>query len=1085
MYSYKTFRPYTIRTSRTIKKTRKVILENELEDIGNRHYSYIAKTGELYKTQYHVINFSCDVLQYLISKGKLSIQPELPISNSLGLYGIHINDSKIPIIYDFQLENIKTPNLTVNIQIKNLFDAVDFLYQSKHLELQAKSYPTIQDKYNDYLKMYREYYNSLFKNQSISLSSSDTDSVKICPYDMIGKIRNVMPIPCSSNYGDISSILDKEPYGQQIINDDFIFGFILSRDILDVVYKYYKSDYVSKIKKTLYLDDSGNIYPKVIIEKVAHEKPNCDYLIIGTDKYGLQQLANSDFSDFDKDGYNAILEDQCEHYEEWLKEYTFQEIVNKYPGLKREDINFGDYITNKKKMAGVDYKYIEDMNNINSTNVDDKYKFLPEADYVKLKDYIKHKSNKMCEGKFNKPNVSLQYIWTILEVEFLTPTKKTIKSVRNAINTVREINSNHTKLFDEIQRLSWTEMLTRNNIIKSDDVALDKDFRQVFTECEFTRDFKLVSKYMHPLNYKTTNYYKENKILTIEELIECSRLTCDGQYPSMKEYNGLPFYAVVPIEITNYSYLLNSHIFFKNINCKMTTVPMINNNTNFRGLNKTLKNNKFRNTKKNNASASSNATQNDSILNRTVILKVNGSELRDEKEKKVYLDNLFVNKNMKVYSNLITPNGLLFTILLDISDSTNKKFYYLVLEVDVINIISKERDGFNLIELKRYNEHDTVRRKNIYGIPVDQSIIRIHLVKEFLPGDSVFTTLGNECIYKSIGHMHDFFTQTPDSPQLKLKYDDTRIDEIPNIYGYMLNSLINMVNSSYDFFNDKIGEDHTTPKIYYKINQKNDKDNDVYLESSDPRITHSILSWDGKKDINGRIDTKRIYNYPPIINNNICISIGKNYIIILNQFHQDKLGTKLKYNSKPQLEHHFKFTAWILHIDYFYECMRLISEYKQNNAVDGIDSQFFPIPEGIKNKVLYHITSLKGKENIIEFNSHVKLISEYIEKYIIKNDSSLCKSYKPFIIINPLSDISSSSLHLHFMQNIIHTNTLKLINTKKEILKNKSSIYDIYTANSYTIEKILNQLKCSNNSLYNAIMPNPYLPALKLTAIIP
>jgi hypothetical protein len=241
---------------------------------------------------------------------------------------------------------------------------------------------------------------------------------------------------------------------------------------------------------------------------------------------------------------------------------------------------------------------------------------------------------------------------------------------------------------------------------------------------------------MHPLDYKTINYYKENKILTIEELIECSKLTCDGQYPGMEEYSGLPFYAVVPLEITNYSYLLNSHNFFKDVNCRMDINKFSNNkkskNTTVKNIEvkkTTVNTNRSGNTKKTNAS--SNSMRNNSVLNRTVILKVNErdnklSELRNEKEKKTYLNNLFINPNMKVYSNLIAPNGLLFTILYD---SSTRKFYYLVLEVDIINIISKEKEGSNLKILKTYKKTHLVFVKTVYGIPADQSIIKIRLVK--------------------------------------------------------------------------------------------------------------------------------------------------------------------------------------------------------------------------------------------------------------------------------------------------------------------------------------------------------------------
>ena len=68
----------------------------------------------------------------------------------------------------------------------------------------------------------------------------------------------------------------------------------------------------------------------------------------------------------------------------------------------------------------------------------------------------------------------------------------------------------------------------------------------------------------------------------------------------------------------------------------------------------------------------------------------------------------------------------------------------------------------------------------------------IYLIKEFTPGDKIFTTLGNECIYKLFSEQHEFFTK----PQIELNYGvgDARNTTIPNFYGYMLISIINKLN---------------------------------------------------------------------------------------------------------------------------------------------------------------------------------------------------------------------------------------------------------------------------------------------------
>jgi hypothetical protein len=306
------------------------------------------------------------------------------------------------------------------------------------------------------------------------------------------------------------------------MQDDFIIATCISNDIIELVKKHFDNDYDPIYKNTCYLDKNGNIYPKVIHKEISFSnedkvsgKPISrtdifkTYLIIGTDKYYLHMLANCEFTDLPD--YNSILEDQRQNYESWLKEYTYQEINPdlKNPIKSRGDINFGDYVTNKKKLAGVDYKYIDTMNAGTGNS------FLPEADYEKLKEYVGWKANKMCENKFNKPNVSLQYIWDIIEVSyFQNSDKKDIISIKPAINTIREINANHTELLKEVQRLSWNEMLVCNNIIISDRPE-DADYKQVFTETNLTFRFRLISNYIHPLNYKTTHYFKENKIIVL------------------------------------------------------------------------------------------------------------------------------------------------------------------------------------------------------------------------------------------------------------------------------------------------------------------------------------------------------------------------------------------------------------------------------------------------------------------------------------------------------------------------------------------------------------------------------------------
>ena len=353
-------------------------------------------------------------------------------------------------------------------------------------------------------------------------------------------------------------------------------------------------------------------------------------------------------------------------------------------------------------------------------------------------------------------------------------------------------------------------------------------------------------------------------------------------------------------------------------------------------------------------------------------------------------------------------------------------------------------------------------------------------MKEFTPGDKVFSSLGNESIYKIFGNMHDFLKKS----MIELKYDD-KVETIKNPYGYILNSLINLVNGSYNFFNEQMAksvEEFQQPKIFYRISKQNEDSNFEYIESLDPNINSMQLDWSGQKD--ERDNTKRIYNYPPIQNNNVCISIGKNYVLIVNRFYEDEFKSIHIPANKSQLKHYFKFTTWVLHRKYVMECLRLINEYKkQNTNNDDNEPHFYPIPEDIKEDTLFNITSLKGNENTVEINNHLKLLSEYIKKYIISADPFKCKFHEPLLVVAPISDISSSMLHIHVLQEIITDISLKAINFKYELLKLNSSIYDKYTLHTFRIKTPLNNVQNNNNYLYNSKINNPYLSSLKAIVI--
>jgi hypothetical protein len=812
---------------------------------------------------------------------------------------------------------------------------------------------------------------------------------------------------------------------------------------------------------------------------------NKRYLIIGTDKYGLRQLANTEFANLHD--YKSILEDQSAGYEEWVKEYTFQEL-GKSSGRSASEMTFGDYIMNKKKIAGIDIEYIKKMG------------LLSIEDTQKLEDFAKWKTDKMCQGKFNKPNMSLQYIWNILEITFESAdTTSQITKIKPMAYTIREINENHTEVLKRVQRLSWTEMLYRNNVMPHGSNE-NLDYKQVFTDCDISYEFKLISYYIHPLNYKTNYFYKENKIIPLEELIVNSAIKCDGQYPGMEKYVGLPFYAVVPIEITNLSYLLNSSHYFIGFKCNMSERSNTNNSLqqledgtelaidipgsmpgsmpgsksmsgggnvalrpvhgNTGAARKNNKTNKLTTKKLTKAPNSNNI---DKILDKTVIIDSEyPRENRSHLETRKYLERLFKNPDIKVYSSLTTPNGLLIIILYD-SHPERKKFYYLVLEIDVIEIVEYMKKGLYRPLFQYAGEN--VMPKNVYGVPINIPILNIRLVKEFKPKDKVFTTLGKESIYKEINGLHEFFTKD----KIHLELDD-KPTTINNFYRYILLSLINKINPVKDFLKKWIGIlnaiDSRVPMEYYRVKESVDG---KYVYSMVPKTElpgkEKSVNWDVIPDSRNETENIEANLFP---NNNVFITIGNKYVVFLNKYHEDLLTTKYV---PPHLRHYYKFTAWVIHKDYLKQILD-ITDFSQSQ-----------IPINNFQDVLYGFTSVQNADDIFEINAHITAINKFILEFIIKLDENKCKSFKPRIFINPFSDISSSILHLHFNYYEIHIDPLKFRNLKNELLdSDMNSIYNLYTTAGISYERLFNNSMIKSNLLYNSYLSN-YIPTLKLSGI--
>ena len=96
----------------------KVLQSSEVDDIGGKneiiYYDQTVKKAHLLRT----IDFSTDVLQYLIKNSKLKVN--MQTTNSTSVLSLSVNDSSIPIIQSSLIEHKYVDNLIIQITIKNI-----------------------------------------------------------------------------------------------------------------------------------------------------------------------------------------------------------------------------------------------------------------------------------------------------------------------------------------------------------------------------------------------------------------------------------------------------------------------------------------------------------------------------------------------------------------------------------------------------------------------------------------------------------------------------------------------------------------------------------------------------------------------------------------------------------------------------------------------------------------------------------------------------------------------------------------------------------------------------------------------------
>jgi hypothetical protein len=449
-----------------------------------------------------------------------------------------------------------------------------------------------------------------------------------------------------------------------------------------------------------------------------------------------------------------------------------------------------------------------------------------------------------------------------------------------------------------------------------------------------------------------------------------------------------------------------------------------------------------------------------------------------------YLKNIFNNEKMHVVSTLITGNGLLYCVLYDESESI-RKFYYIFLEIDItsfksiympdrkINIEEVNKD--KLYECNIHSEYYyyimNVRPKETFMSRL--SMINILVVKEFTPGDKIFSILGNECVYKMYSNMHTLFNKS----DLTLTYNDATSVNIPSPYKFVLLSLINKFMSISNLLQRILAKPITTTNVenYYRIKRP---EGEEYATDGNIDELQAFINYE--LTIDKRNDTLFVDIEKPFPNNNFFVSAGKNYIVIMNKYYEDIPKSDYLPKIKQQMNASFKYTTWVITREYAKQCLEIMKQLSDNPS----NNNFQEIHKDIKNNVLFNITSLKNGENIEELKNHINSHSNFIKRFIITKDKYNCKAFEPQIIINNLSDISSSILHIHFNQNIIHSHSIRIINFKRELFTKQLSIYTLFELGIYFMNKPINKLLTNSDALFNKSLNSPYSVALKISGLL-
>jgi len=549
---------------------------------------------------------------------------------------------------------------------------------------------------------------------------------------------------------------------------------------------------------------------------------------------------------------------------------------------------------------------------------------------------------------------------------------------------------------------------------------------QIFSYVKLDRYFNINTEYVHPLHFLSRKNTFYNKIITLEELIKSCILECDGTFNGMEKYKGLPFWAVCPM---NYS-LMNTELDSYN------KVPITRHNS--RHNSRYNSRHYSRHNSRHNRNKKTQKNNNKGTISQTVMLLSNNNKITDKSTIMPVIKTIFneTSKIILAYNNYSDHITLLIRV--NNVDGTIK-YYNVVLKIQMNN----SEDILSKINELEYYDTDLLK-VHYYGY--SGNLFRILLVEEYNLKEKFKLKSLYLSLYRQYNGLDTIFKE------------DTITSNgitIQNPYKYHIIKLISLIHSL--CFSNK------------KINLETLKNpNGILYENFKDETNLSINNTANSIDFRGERD-----------NNVYFIYKHNKYLGILDRFSGDV--AKSKHLTDTYLKHQnkkiFKFTLWIVPIEVVIDIF---------NKIESLTGQIGNIQNFVKSEVakkctLYQTCSINKPDEIQAIDEILKGVKIFISAAYGINEYDF-----NVMNINELSDIPTSSFHIHIEPKSQYFKPLEQIHFEKEFLSSKTDIYR-YSANiqgHFSFEHILDKLKTHSDYYFNKSLSRPFSGLIKASGLL-